>query len=664
MAGAVIGSLRVVLGADTAALEKGLKDSQAGLAKFGAAVASGMAAVATAAAAAGVAIGVAMKRTIDDADKLSKTSQKLGVPIEQLSALAYAADLSDVSFEELTKGVAKLSKTMVEAAAKPTSEAANAFRALGVSVKDSSGNLKSSEAVLGDVADKFAGLKDGAGKTAVSMALFGRAGADLIPLLNGGRDSLKGMNEEAIQFGAIIDAKTGKAAEAFNDNMTRLGYAIKGVVVQTTSQLLPTLVEISNGMVESAKNSGILSAAVAAVSASMKALVSGGVIVGAVFKALGEYIATVSGAISQVLKGEFASALATVKGGVSDVSTTATAAFGTIDRLWKGTAGGADVAATSTEKAATAQKNFNFAALGGKSAFDQFILSQQKSLALQQADFATTGLAAGAKERLRVVTQGLAVAQANNIVLTEAQRLKLTETAAAADLMALKLGNLALLGGESNPFIPIGLAIDATNAKLLEGGLKAQEYATLSGQAAQLTSKLWADSATSLGGSFENIGSSLSQMNDSWAVFAKAGQAIAATIAFVNAYVAASEAFAKTPFPANIAIAAGVLAKGIGMVAIIKSAVVPKFATGGSMTLTGTGGPDTVPVGLMASPGEQIDIWRPEQGGGADPRRGGGAVNIVNLSMPIATTRDALRSLIEGLNDMMSDGYQLNIKPA
>lgn len=654
----IIGSLRAVLGIDTAQFETGLKSASSQVSGFGAVAAKGMAGAAAAVAAAGAAIGFAMKRSIDDFDQLAKTSQKIGVPVEQLSSLAYAADLSDVSFEALSKSVGKLSKAMVEAAAKPTSEAANAFKALGVSVTDSSGKLKSSDTVLADIAGKFEGLKDGAGKTAVAMALFGKTGADLIPLLNGGRDSLKEMADEAAIFGAVISTKSAKEAENFNDNITRLGYAVKGVFAQSVSQVLPTLVEVSNRMVDTAKNSGILQVAINVVSNSMKGLVTGGVIVGAVFRSLAEYISTVSNALSMVLKGEFTAAMAAVKGGVSGVAENATVAFGTIDKLWRGTAAGADAAATATTTATKAQKDFNYAALGGKNAFDQFIAAQQKSLIAQQAEFAANGLAAGAKERLKIVNQGLAVAQQNGIALTEAQRVKLTETAAAAELMALKLGNLSLLGGESNPFIAIGVALDATNAKLAAGGLSAENYAILSGQAAQLTSKLWQDSATSLGGSFESIGSSLSQMGEGWARFAKAGQAIGAAIAFVNAYVAASEALAKATFPANIAIAAGVLAKGIAMVAAIKGAAVPAgHEMGGAFRVPGgSGGGDRVPFNAMLEPGELVEITsnRPD---GYRPGSSGSGKTIIMQGM--VWGQDQIRDLVAALNDGDRNGIKL-----
>lgn len=661
MAGAAtIGALRVVLGADTAALDKGLKDSQSSLASFGAAVAGGVAAAAAAVAAAGVAIGVALKGTIDDMDKLSKTSQKLGIPVEQLSALALAADLSDVSFEQLTKGVAKLSKTMVEAASKPTSDAANAFRALGISVKDSSGNLKSSEVILGDVADKFQGLKDGAGKTAVSMALFGRAGADLIPLLNGGRDSLKEMNEEAIKFGAVVSTKAGKEAEAFNDNLTRLGFAIKGVFVQVATALLPTLVEISNALVNTAKNSGVLTVAIDVVSGAMKGLVTAGVIVGAVFKALSDYIATVSGAIAAVLKGEFTAAMNAVKGGVTGIGETATAAFGTVDRLWKGTAGGAESAATSTDKATTAQKNFNFAALGGKNAIDTFIDSQNKSLVSQQAEIATFGMLTGQKEALKLQLQALTIATQNHTTISAAQQAQLDLTKLKTIEYAQTLAGLQLVQSNLTPAQLLQQEQTKIQALFDAGRISADAYGEAMANAAERAGATWANAGQQMAGGFADLANAFSKSNKDMAVAGKAFGIVQATI---NTYTAFTKALASAPPPLNYVLAAGVLAAGLAKVAAISSQNTSGMMTGGAMTVRGSGGPDSVPVNFMASPGEQIDVWRPEQGGGSDPRRGGGGQTTINVPMPAVSTRDFMGTLFEHINEAIRDGYRINMVP-
>jgi hypothetical protein len=66
----------------------------------------------------------------------------------------------------------------------------------------------------------------------------------------------------------------------------------------------------------------------------------------------------------------------------------------------------------------------------------------------------------------------------------------------------------------------------------------------------------------------------------------------------------------------------------------------------------------------MASPGEQIDIWRPEQGSGADPRRGGsgGSGGKTIVLQGFMWGRDQMRDLFAALNDGMQDGHKLNVQ--
>lgn len=657
----IIGALRVILGADTAGLDKGLKDSQVGLAAFGTTVAAGMAAAAAAIAAAGVAIGVAMKSAIDDMDQLSKTSAKLGVPIEQLSALAYAGELSDVSFEALSKSAAKLSKNLVDAAAKPTGDAANAFRALGIAVLDSNGQLKSSDQVLGDVADKFAGMKDGAGKTAAAMAIFGKTGADLIPLLNGGRDGLKEMTDEATKFGLIVDGATGKAAEDFNDNLTRLHAVWKGLVAQSTAQVLPSMVAITNAMVESAKNSGVLDVALTGVATAMKALVTGGVIVGAVFKSLADYISTVSSAMSLVLKGEFTAAFDAVKGGVAGVGETATTTFGIIDRLWKGQQSGADAAAASTDKASKAQKDFNFAAVGGKNAVDSYIDSQNKSLQSQSAQIQTFGMLPGAMEATKIQLQALSIATANHTTITAAQQAQLDLLKQKTSDYALTLAGLQLAQQNLTPTQLYAQELTKIQALFDAGKWSAETYEQAMQGAAERAGTAWNIAGASMAGSFATISAAFGKES---AGMAKAAQIFGAIQATISMFTGAAKAL-ELPFPANIAAVAAVLAKGATLVAQIKSQSVPTgFKDGLSMTVPGgVGGGDSRLFQAMVEPGEQIDIT-PNRGGGQSQRSSGGAQTIVNVAVPIATTRDALSALIDGLNGMFSDGYRLNVVPA
>lgn len=661
--GAVIGALRVVLGADTADFDKGLKNSQAGLASFGASVGVGLAAVAAAAAAAAVAIGFALGRTIDDMDKLNKTSQKLGIPVEQLSSLAYAADLADVSFEELSKGVGKLSKAMVEAAGKPMSDSANAFRALGVSVTDANGKLKSSDVVLGDLANAFEGLKDGPGKTAVAMAIFGKAGADLIPLLNGGRDSLREMNEEAKIFGAVVSTGAAKQAEAFNDNLTRLGYAVKGLFVQTAERLLPILVDVSNKMVTAAKNSAALDLVIAALTSSMKGLVTAGVLVSATMQIAGDALSIIWGGLAKLIKGDISGAFEHLKTKSGDIATTAAATLATVESVWSGQKAGAEGAAVSTDKAVKAQKDFNFAAMAGKNAVDSYIDSQNKSLAGQEAEIKTFGLLAGAKEAAKLQLQADTIARQNNTTVTAAQQVQLDLLKQKTTDYGMTLAGLQMAQANLTPAQLFQQEQAKIQALFDAGKLSAEAYGQAMDNAAQRAGVSWDIAGASIAGSFASIAGSFSKESSAMATAAKVFGVIQGTISMFTGAAKALE----LPFPANIAAVATVLAKGASLVASIKSQSVPTgFKTGGSFTVGGSGGQDSQYVPIMATPGEQVDIWRPgERRGANDPRgNGAGGATIVNLSMPIAAGRDAFRALIEGLNDSIADGYRLNVVSA
>lgn len=195
---------------------------------------------AIAAAFSGAAITAGIKSVIDGADQLQKASQKYGVAVEQLSALTYAGKLSDVSLEAIGQGLKKLSVNMLDTAA-GAGEAQAAFKALGISVTEADGTLRSTDAVFADIADKFAGMEDGAGKTALAVKIFGKSGAELIPLLNQGSRGLADMKTEAEKLGVLVGGDLAAASERFNDNLTRLGEAARAGKIALANELLPTL---------------------------------------------------------------------------------------------------------------------------------------------------------------------------------------------------------------------------------------------------------------------------------------------------------------------------------------------------------------------------------------------------------------------------------------
>lgn len=185
---------------------------------------------------------------IDAADALDDLSEKLGITVENLSALQYAGKVSGTSAEQLGDGLKKLSVNL-QAGAAGSKEMQSAFAALGISAGELA-RLKTDEA-LRRIAEQFAGMENGAGKTALAVKLFGKAGADMIPVLNLGADGLARMGLEAQRFGAVVGTEAAAAAARFNDNMARLQAGLQGFGGAIAAQVSGPLADMIEQMLES-----------------------------------------------------------------------------------------------------------------------------------------------------------------------------------------------------------------------------------------------------------------------------------------------------------------------------------------------------------------------------------------------------------------------------
>jgi TP901 family phage tail tape measure protein len=179
------------------------------------------------------AVAAATTKTADYGDMINDASQRTGLAASELSKLKFAADQSGSSFEQVSSAVGKMAKNM--------DGNSDAFGRLGISVKDVQGQLRPTSDVLGDVADKFAHMEDGAQKSAIAQDIFGKSGADLIPLLNEGRDGLKDMGDAAERYGLVIGDEAAAAGDAFNDSLASLEGATAGLAMTIGEALLPSL---------------------------------------------------------------------------------------------------------------------------------------------------------------------------------------------------------------------------------------------------------------------------------------------------------------------------------------------------------------------------------------------------------------------------------------
>lgn len=276
-------------------MEKRAREIDAQVRKIGVAVGAAIGAAA-------VGIGALVKKSIDAADEMSKLAQKVGVSTEALSQLQHAANLSGV--EDLGGALAKFNRTAGEAA-QGTKEQAEAFKTLGVEIRNTDGTLKNTETLFTETAEAISKMPDGIKKTQVAMDLFGKSGAQLIPLLNLGKEGLDELRKEADALGLTLDERTGRAAEGFNDNLTRLGTVANGIGTRLASQFAPELERITGLMVQTAKDTGAVTRAAEALATAFKGLVLVGSVVSNTFQILGKEIGGLAAAAGAALSGDF-----------------------------------------------------------------------------------------------------------------------------------------------------------------------------------------------------------------------------------------------------------------------------------------------------------------------------------------------------------------------
>jgi hypothetical protein len=184
-------------------------------------------------------VGDFINKSIELGDHINDLSQKFGVSVEAISTFQGAGATAGADLETIAKSFGKLSKAAVEAAT-GSKQAGSAFATLGLSVKDSNGNIKDAGTLSLEVADKFSKMQDGSAKAALAMKLFGKAGADMIPTLNMGSEAI-------LQFGSVMSGDFARMADAFNDKVAGIERKFQRLSIVGATALMPTLNDIIDG---------------------------------------------------------------------------------------------------------------------------------------------------------------------------------------------------------------------------------------------------------------------------------------------------------------------------------------------------------------------------------------------------------------------------------
>lgn len=139
-------------------------------------------------------------------------------------------------------------KTLVERmdqSAQGTGKGAEAFEQLGLSATDLNGKLKSQELMFEETVKKLQEIPEGAEKSKLAFDLFGKAGLELMPLLNSAGGSVDDLKNKAKELGIVISDEAIDAGVQFTDQMDQMKRSLGSMATQIGVAAMPMFMNLS-----------------------------------------------------------------------------------------------------------------------------------------------------------------------------------------------------------------------------------------------------------------------------------------------------------------------------------------------------------------------------------------------------------------------------------
>lgn len=190
------------------------------------------------AAAAGAlgAIGGLAYSTVKSADELNTLAKQTGFSVAELQKFQYAADLVDVSVEDITGSATKLKK----AVAGDSKELA----ALGVKTKNADGSFRDINDIFYDTLAALGDIDNETERDAAAMAIFGKSADSLAGIVDDGGKALKELGQEAEDMGLIMSEDTVDSLNNVNDKIDKLKAQSKARLAETGAKAMAVLTPV------------------------------------------------------------------------------------------------------------------------------------------------------------------------------------------------------------------------------------------------------------------------------------------------------------------------------------------------------------------------------------------------------------------------------------
>ena len=199
------------------------------------------------------------------AGEIQDLAMQTSLSTETIQEYQYASELIGVSFDTLVGAHTRMIRSMSDAQS-GTESAVETWRKLGVSIVDTNGNLRDSEAVFMEVMEALGNVENATERDAIAMEVFGRSAQDLNPLIVQGTDAFRDLCDEAHEVGRVLTDVELEALAQVDDALLRHNESIeagKNAIALEFAPALQAFYESSgNGLrqlSEGFANSGLVS---------------------------------------------------------------------------------------------------------------------------------------------------------------------------------------------------------------------------------------------------------------------------------------------------------------------------------------------------------------------------------------------------------------------
>lgn len=184
------------------------------------------------------------KSAVEQSEHIKNLAQSLGIATQSMQALGFAVAISGGNLDIITSSLEKLERSAVLAQG-GNQRMQSGFVALGISVTDASGKLKSADVLFSETTAALSGMADGPQKVALAMQLMGRGAAENIPFLNAYGQNMQALREDAQRLDVVLSTMDQTTLLHFKESTNLLGQEVVGLGNEFMVSLAPALTDIT-----------------------------------------------------------------------------------------------------------------------------------------------------------------------------------------------------------------------------------------------------------------------------------------------------------------------------------------------------------------------------------------------------------------------------------